>query len=253
MRILYMANNWIGWQVLKWLKERGENIIGLVIHPSQKQKYFDEIMEVADLADDRIFNGSQLRKSSVLESIRNLNPDIGLSILFDYILKPEFICLFKKGIVNLHPAFLPYNRGQYPNVWSIVEGTPSGVTLHYINEGIDTGDIIAQKEVLVEPVDTGETLYRKLERASLDLFQETWQLIKSGIETRITQSDLACTYHRACDVEKIDEVFLDRNYTARNLIDIIRARSFPPYKGAYFIENGKRIYMQLHLSYSEKE
>lgn len=252
MRILYLGNNWVGWQGLKWLKEQAEEIAGLVIHPVRKQKYVGEMLQVADLPPSRIFDGSQLYEPGVVEAIQELAPDIGLSVLFDYILKPEFIAIFPQGVVNLHPAFLPYNRGQYPNVWSIVEGTPSGVTLHYIDEGIDTGELIAQKVVPVEPVDTGETLYRKLERGSVELFQETWPLIKAGKAPRLPQMSEKGTYHRSRDVDAIDEIDLDRAYIARDLINILRARTFPPYKGAYFEVDGQRVDMRLQLEYEQK-
>lgn len=252
MRVLYLGNNWVGWQVLKWLKEQGEEIVGVVIHPTRKQKYASEILEAAALPSSRVFDGSCLHEPEVIEAVRQLRPDIGLSVLFDYVLKPDFLSLFGQGVVNLHPAYLPYNRGQYPNVWSIIEGTPSGVTIHYINEGIDTGSIIAQKEVQVEPVDTGETLYRKLEQASIELFQETWPLLKRRQVSRISQSSEAGTYHRTPDVGAIDKIDLDSTYLARDLINILRARTFPPYTGAYFMVNGKRVYMRLQLEYGEE-
>ena len=247
MRILYLGNNLVGWQILKWLKEQGDEIVGLVIHPPTKQQYTSEILQVARLPEERIFLGSQLPKPEVMASVRKLAPDIGLSVLFDYILKPEFLSIFPQGMVNLHPAYLPYNRGQYPNVWSIIEGTPAGVTLHYIDDRIDMGDIIAQKEVPVELVDTGETLYRKLEQASITLFQETWSLIKSGGAPRIPQSGASGTYHRTQDVEAIDKIDLNGTYAARDLINILRARTFPPYKGAYIRQQGRKIYLRLQL------
>ncbi len=251
MRILYLGNNRVGWQVLKWLKEQSEEIVGLVIHPIRNQKYVSEILKVADLPSSQIFDGAELHKPAVMKAIRDLVPDIALSVLFNYILKPEFLAVFPQGVVNLHPAYLPYNRGQYPNVWSIIEGTPAGVTLHYIDAKIDTGDIIAQREVPVEPIDTGETLYRKLEQASVELLRETWPLIKEGKATRMPQSNEAGTYHRTEDVEAIDEIDLDRIYIARDLINILRARSFPPYEGAYFTSNGKKVYLNLKLEYNK--
>jgi methionyl-tRNA formyltransferase len=252
MRILYLGNSWVGWQVLKWLREQEEKIAGLVIHPPHKQKYVEEMLQVVELPPSSIFDGSRLRERETVEAIQKLAPDIGLSVLFDYILKPAFLAIFPQGVVNLHPALLPYNQGQYPNVWSIVEETPSGVTLHYIDEGIDTGDIIAQQEVPVEPIDTGETLYRKLERASVSLFQETWPLIRAGKAPRVPQSSEAGTYHRSRDVDAIDEIDLNRDYNARTLINILRARTFPPYKGAYYTVGGRRVYMRLRLEYEEE-
>ena len=253
MRILYFGNNWLGYQVLKCLKEQGAEVVGLVIHPPRKQKYASEIRQVANLPSARVFDGAKLNNPDLIESIKSLAPDIGLAVLFDYILKPELLSIFPQGVVNLHPAYLPYNRGQYPNVWSIIEGTPSGVTLHYMDEGIDTGAIIAQKRVPVEMVDTGETLYRKLEQASLALFSKSWPLVRAGRAPRVPQSGEIGTYHRTDDVEAIDEIDLDRADVARDLINVLRARTFPSYKGAYFIANGKRVYMRLGLEYGEEE
>ena len=251
MRIIYFANNWTAWQILLGLKSRGEEIVGLVIHPETKQKYVDELRKAAALPEENIFDGSKLQEEETLAKLSALKPDIGLSILFDYILKPKLLNLFPKGVINLHPALLPYNRGQYPNVWSIVEGTPSGVTLHYIDESIDTGDIISQMEVQVSPADTGASLYRKLELASVELFEKSWGPIKNGTAARIKQGIKQTgdkgTYHRTQDVNQIDRIELEKNYTGAELINILRARTFPPYRGAYFEQDGKRIYLELVL------
>ena len=180
MRLLYLGNNWLGWQVLQWLMQQGEEVVGLGVHPPDKQKFGTKILETANLLPKKMFDGSKLHDPDTLHAIRALQPDIGISIMFGYILRAEFLEIFPAGCINLHPAYLPYNRGAYPNVWSIIEGTPAGTTLHYIDTGIDTGPIIAQRQVAVEPIDTGETLHRKLERLSLELFKDTWPLVKSG-------------------------------------------------------------------------
>jgi len=247
MRIFFLGNNWVAWRALQYLRKRNEDIVGLAVHPEGKRRYYNEIIAAAEMVPGRIFDGSKLKSEVVFRRIESLKPDIGLSILFDYILSNEFINLFPKGIINLHPSFLPYNRGQYPNVWSIVEGTPSGVTLHHLDEGIDTGDIIAQQEVQTESTDTGETLYRKLESVSIRLFQEYWPLIREGKEPRRPQAGLKGTSHITKDVEKIDEIHLDREYRARDLLNVIRARTFPPYKGAYFWNGKERIYLRIQL------
>jgi len=253
MRILFLGNNWVGWQVVQWLREQNEQIVGLVTHPPHKRKYGDEIIRSAQVSPPYIFDGSQLRQLEILQVIKALSPDIGLSVLFGYILRPDFPDLFPAGVVNLHPAYLPYNRGQYPNVWSIVERTPAGVTLHHIDAGVDTGDIIAQRQVPIEPVDTGETLYRKLEQACVALFKETWPLIRSGqAPRRILQRKEEGTYHRTRDVEQIDCIDLEREYRAGELIDVIRARTFPPYPSAYFMHAGRKVYLRLQLLYGEE-
>lgn len=251
MRILFLGNNWLGWQALQWLKGAGEDVAGLVRHPQSKLRFGAEIMGAFG-KDGAVFEGPDLRDPGTLERIRTLNCDIAFSVLFDYVVKPEFISLFPRGVINLHPALLPFNRGQYPNVWSILDGTPSGTTLHYIDAGIDTGDIIAQRKVEVEPVDTGESLYRKLERASLDLIKETWPAIESGTAPRLRQGGEKGTYHRTRDVDQVDEIELDGFYTGRELLDRLRARTFPPYKGAFVRVGGRKIYLRLGLEYGDE-
>jgi len=253
MRILFLGNNWVAWNVLEYLRGYGEDIVGLVIHPEPKQKYTRELITISGLPDDKVFDGASLREKKIVKTIKNLKPDLALSIFFDYILDKEFISLFPCGVINLHPAYLPFNRGQYPNVWSIIEDTPSGVTLHYIDdEKIDSGDIICQERVPVEPTDTGFSLYKKLELASVNIFCNAWSEIKKGNVTRTIQSQQGGTYHRTRDVDSIDKIDLNALYTGKELINIIRARTFPPYKGAYFENNGKRIYMSLHLEYENE-
>lgn len=247
MRILYLANNWVGWQFLQWLTQNGENIVGLVIHPEAKQKYGSEIITAANLSKDCIFTGNTLRKPETIAKINELKPDIGLSVFFGYILRKPLLDLFPNGCLNIHPAYLPYNRGSYPNVWSIVEGTPAGVTLHYIDESIDTGDIVAQKQVEVLPTDTGETLYRRLEQASLELLQTMWPQIVSGTLSPVPQDKLSGTHHFMQDVAQLDQIDINREYKAQELINILRARTFPPYRGAHIEVDEQRIYLRLQL------
>jgi methionyl-tRNA formyltransferase len=174
MRILFMGNNWVGWQVAAWLHQHGAEVVGAVLHPSDRQKYGAELRRCFEEWGVPIFDGATLRTPSTLGAIRALNADLGLSVFFGYILKPAFLGIFPQGVLNLHPSYLPYNKGAHPNVWSIVEGTPAGVTLHFIDEGVDTGDLVARLLVPVESVDTAATLYRKLEIASVDLFATQW-------------------------------------------------------------------------------
>jgi methionyl-tRNA formyltransferase len=252
MRVVLFANNWLGWQIARWLSQRGEEIVGLVLHPESQRKYGEEIITSSQVGSTRIFIATELRDSSVLTQIEDLNPDIGVSALFGFKLKQALLDRFPKGCINVHPSFLPYNRGAFPNVWSIVEGTPAGATVHYMDCDIDTGDIIAQKELKPEPTDTGESLYRKLMDACLGLFVQTWPLVGVGRVPRTPQPRSQGTFHKARDVEEIDEIQLNRTYTARELLDVIRARTFAPYAGAYFRTGGRKVYLRLQLLYENE-
>jgi len=147
MKILYLGNNLTGLNVLEWLIEQGESIVGVSIHPDERAKYKNEIIAASRLSSKKIFDGSSINRPEVVEQIEALQPDIILSVLFGYKLSSKVLTIPSKGCINLHPSYLPFNRGVYPNVWAIIDGTPAGVTLHYMDEGFDTGDIIAQRKV----------------------------------------------------------------------------------------------------------
>ena len=250
MKILYFANNWLGCEVLDWLRGQDVEIAGLVLHPAGHRKFGDELLRTSGLPHDRVFDAGRLHTPEVLDAIRRLQPDLGVSVLFGYILRPALLAFFPRGIVNLHPSLLPFNRGACPNVWPIVDDTPAGVTLHYVDATIDTGDIIAQQPVEVEPVDTAGTLYRKLEEASLDLFRRAWPRLRSGDAARAPQSAQAGTSHRLRDLDSITEIDPGRLYTGGELINILRARTFRPYPGAYFrTADGRRVHLRLELEY----
>ena len=109
--------------------------------------------------------------------------DFVVSYGYRYILKKEIIGRFDCPIFNLHMSYLPYNRGAHPNFWSFYENTPSGVTLHLIDSGVDTGPIVAQRYVNFEDSDdtfvkTYAVLTSEMERLFLDnldsILSDTW-------------------------------------------------------------------------------
>ena len=151
-------------------------------------------------------------------------PELGISVGYRYILKPEQIKAFRYGVINLHTGYLPWNRGAYPNIWPIIDGTPAGVTLHWIDAGVDTGPIIAQVPVTVEPTDTAGSLYVKLQHAAFDLFTLMWPRILK-LDLMGTMQNGEGTTHTKAELET-----LDANVPGfKEVLDRIRARTFPGY------------------------
>ncbi len=85
-----------------------------------------------------------------------------------------------RGVLNLHPSYLPYNRGWHTPTWAILDGTPAGASLHYVDESLDTGDIVCQRHAVIDPADTAHTLYAKLKKLEVEVFKEGWQQITDG-------------------------------------------------------------------------
>jgi methionyl-tRNA formyltransferase len=252
MRILLLANNWGGWQVCRWLRERDENVVGLVVHPASDGKYRDQVLEAARMPDHLVRTADQLKQPVTIEFLRSLKPDIALSAFFAYIIKPEVLAIPPLGCVNLHPAYLPYNRGMHPNVWPLMDGTPVGVTVHYVDKGVDTGDVIARRLIEVKSIDTGGTLHQRLTRELVQLFEDTWPSIRAGTNARIPQDGSVATFHLKKDMDPLDHIDLDKEYKARDLINLLRGRTYPPFPAAYFFdENGRKVYVRTQLFYEE--
>ena len=110
--------------------------------------------------------------------IEQLQPDFLVSSGYPYILKEEILRLFPSKAINLHISYLPWNRGADPDLWSLVDDTPKGVTIHYLDKGVDTGDIIVQREVNFFSRDTLGDYYGRLHRRIQELFNEYWPAIK---------------------------------------------------------------------------
>jgi methionyl-tRNA formyltransferase len=130
-----------------------------------------------------------------------------ISYGYRFILKKEILDLFPDRSINLHISLLPYNRGADPNFWSFIEGTPKGVTIHYLDQGVDTGDIIIQKEIkFVSPdVETLSSSYNKLQKEIQNLFFQNWNSIKKQTNNRTSQEGFS-TSHKVKD--KDDLLFL---------------------------------------------
>lgn len=130
--------------------------------------------------------------------------DFLISYGYCFILSEEFLSYFgPKNVINMHISYLPYNRGNDPNFWSLYDGTPSGVTIHYLDKGIDTGDIIVQRRVDFDPErDTLNSSYKKLSQAIVALFVEHMDAILSGGISSKKQPHRG-TYHNTRDKEEL--------------------------------------------------
>ena len=127
-----------------------------------------------------------------------------ISYGYRFILKKEILDLFPDRAINMHISLLPSNRGADPNFWSFIEGTPKGVTIHYLDQGVDTGDIIIQKEIkFVSPdVETLLSSYNKLQKEIQNLFFQNWDSIKKQTNNRTSQEGFS-TSHKVKDKDEV--------------------------------------------------
>lgn len=166
------------------------------------------------------------------------------------IVPERIIDKIKTGIVNLHPSYLPYNRGMHPYYWSIVDKTPAGVSLHFIDEKIDAGHIISQEKIKTDVTFTGEKLYQVASKKIINLFRKNYADILAGnISTKPVDIEQG-TFHLKKDLDKHSEIVLDRKYKAEELLDIMRARTFNSKPSSYFYKGGIKYYVRVQIEKS---
>ena len=135
-----------------------------------------------------------------------LRPDFIISYNYRHILGPDVVEAYRHRIVNLHISLLPWNRGTHQNLWAWLDGTPHGVTIHEIDEGLDTGPILLQRALHLDPAE--ETLassYRKLHECVQELFQTHWHQIRSRELPGCPQFGPGTT-HTSNDLRRVEAV-----------------------------------------------
>jgi Formyl transferase len=155
-----------------------------------------------------------------------------------------------RGFLNLHPAYLPFDRGWHTASWAILEGA-AGATLHFMDKGLDTGDIILQKQLPVAEDDTADTLYRKLKLLEPEVFRAAWPQIQCGAPTRIPQNPDAGTLHLRKDLfqPQLQEMDLEQPTTAREVLARLRALTTDRLdEAAYFRTNGTRHRVRIEIT-----
>ena len=172
MKILCLYGNNCALELFKWLEEQGHVIF---------------------LCQERLDKGWCEEQSF----------DLTVSYTYRYILTEEIITALNNNVVNIHNSLLPWNRGADPNLWSIIEETPRGVTLHYVDTGLDKGFIIAQE--LVQDINDKETLsstYNNLDRTAKSLFKRAFSVYEFWPSLK-KQCLGNGSYHSLQDGEKI--------------------------------------------------
>jgi methionyl-tRNA formyltransferase len=151
------------------------------------------------------------------EAIYDSEYDFLISFGYRYIINKEIIDYFKGMAINLHISYLPWNKGADPNLWSILENTTKGVTIHQLDYGLDMGKILCQREIYFDENETLRTSYDKLQSALVKLFRLNWLSIKYK-KIIPTKQNGAGSYHKSVDKKSYLEL-LNRGWDTK-IIDL---------------------------------
>ena len=242
MRNVLLAYHDIGAACLEELIASGDELALVITHDDRPGEtiWFRSVAAVAERHGIPVIAPPDVNAPEIIARVRALEPDFLFSAMFRQLLKRELLEVPRRGALNLHPSLLPRFRGRSPINWVLVEGeTETGVTLHYMVEKADRGDIVAQRRIAIDDEDTALTLHRKATEEARLLMREAYPLLASARAPRIVQEQSRASYYggrRPADGE------IDWRRPARMIYDLVRAVTHP-YPGAFTWHQGRRIFV----------
>lgn len=236
MNLLLMADRHVGDAITHWLLGEFPEDLALVVATSKNDIW--EACENAGIPCVIYESSEQIARH--VEKM-DITCDLGICAWWPELIKRPLLDMPRHGFINTHPSLLPYNRGKHYNFWAIVEEAPFGTSLHIVDEGVDSGGVIAQKPIPYDWEDSGESLYYKALEATVQLFQENYSTIRK-LDIKPKKQNLKIgSYHKADELDAASRIELDRNYRARDLLNLLRARTFHGYPACWF-EEGDEIF-----------
>ncbi len=153
--------------------------------------------------------------------------------------------------INVHPGLNPHNRGWFPQVFSIINKLPIGVTIHEMDEELDHGPIIVQKELVIKIWETSYDVYKRIQELEIELIKENLlRIINNNYKAFLPVSEGNINLKK--DFNELCEIDLDKKVSYREAIDFFRSMSFKGYKNAYFYdEEGNKIFIEVELEKEE--
>lgn len=187
-----------------------------------------------------VMQPSTLKDDDVVKIIKSLEPDIIIVIAYGKILTRQILDIPKYGCINIHGSLLPKYRGAAPIQWSVINGEKyAGVTSMFMDEGLDTGDIIAQDKILIDPDETSGELMERLSIVSARTLMKTLEMIKDKTVTRKPQDESQVSL--APMLEK-SLSFISFDKPARDLHNIIRGLNPWPVAKVNYNKKNIKIY-----------
>lgn len=200
MKVVFMGTPEFAVPSLQKLIDEKYNIAAVVTQPDRpkgrgKKTLPPPVKELALKYNIPVYQPEKVRNPDFIEILRSIGPDLIIVIAFGQILPKEILDMPKFGCINVHGSLLPKYRGAAPIQWSIINGEEvTGVTTMFMDEGMDTGDMILKREIPIESRDTAGDLHDKMSIVGAELLQETLDELIRGNIRRENQNSEEATY-----------------------------------------------------------
>lgn len=241
-KIVFMGTPDFAVPVLQQIINDGYDVIGVVTQPDRpvgrKRKITPPPVKVEALKHNiPVFQPEKIREEQSLQEILDLKPDLIVTAAFGQILPKKLLDAPKYGCINVHASLLPELRGGAPIHYAIIQGKKeTGITIMYMVEQLDAGDMISQVKVPIDERDTVGSLHDKLSEAGAKLLSETLPKLLNGVVTPIKQKDEEATF--AYNIKREDER-INWNRPGEEIYNHIRGLN--PWPVAFTTLNGETL------------
>ena len=241
-KVTFLGAKHLGIKALKIINMlASENLISIITIDDSKEKRckLNEFKEFSQQTGKKLHI---LKKPSELNKVIDEDePELVIVVGWYWVLKENLLKKVPKGFIGIHSSLLPKYRGGAPLIWPIINGdSESGISLFHLDNGMDTGDIIAQKRFNIGNENTIKEILEKVESLIAEVLEENYPLLLNETAPRIPQNDHEATY---CSQRKPEDGKIDWNKSNIEIHNLIRAQNHP-YPGAFcYTEIGKKMFI----------
>jgi methionyl-tRNA formyltransferase len=238
MRIVLIGQAAFGEAVLRKLLDQGHEVVGVSAPGTKEGARPDPLRAAAEAAGLPVLETRRLRRDEVFQQYAALKPDLNVMAFVTDIIRPNVLVAPPLGTIQYHPSLLPRHRGISSINWAIIQGdATTGLTIFWVDEGIDTGPMLLQREVPIGPDDTVGSLYfNTLFPLGVDAMVEAVTLVKGGNAPHIVQDEDRATYEPPCSEE---HTRIDWSAPADTTYNLIRGSN--PQPGAVTTIDGEPL------------
>ena len=224
-RTLLFLNGSLGLNIIQFLCLQSEiEITGVIVNEREKRAstYVPRIIEL--LPSVQIFEYSQnLWEQSEFRNILN-EANLAVSALFGHMIPSKVVKKFRSNIINLHPSLLPLGRGADPIPWAIIENEKQGVSIHIVEDKLDSGRIISQSEISVVNSMTAGEIYELAMDELLTLFKEFIAFWPGQMDSEAQEGK--SSYHRACELQTLRDQLSQGDGEIERSVRVIQALTY---------------------------
>ena len=241
MKVVFMGTPDFAVPTLKALVEKHE-VVAVVSQPDKpkgrgKKLQPTPVKIAAEEAGIPVFQPEKIRDAGFIEKLKTINADVFVVVAYGQILPQSVLDMPKYGCINVHGSLLPKYRGAAPIQWSIIDGEKvTGVTIMYMEKGLDTGDMLLKCEIPIDPEDTYGSLHDKMAPIGADALIRALDMLEKGEIKPEKQDDKKSSY-----VSVINKSLglIDWSKNADDIVNLVRG--LDPVPGAYSFFNGEQI------------